>query len=161
MPNQTRETYLRPQDPVEFTTAPSDAIPRALSNARVSLKDIDYHEINEAFAVVALANMKVDVVTCARQMRLHRQFVADHGARPSTSECVWRCCGTGPSHWVRRVLRCTLCTSPSLVRLHRCSGARILGTLYSVLKDKDATLGCASICNGGGAASAVVIERLN
>jgi acetyl-CoA C-acetyltransferase len=42
-----------------------------------------------------------------------------------------------------------------------CSGARIIGTLYNVLKDKDATLGCASICNGGGGASAIVIERLN
>lgn len=29
-----------------------------------------------------------------------------------------------------------------------CSGARIVATLYSVLKDKDATIGCASICNG-------------
>lgn len=42
-----------------------------------------------------------------------------------------------------------------------CSGARIIGTLYNVLKAKDATIGCASICNGGGGASAVVIERLN
>jgi acetyl-CoA C-acetyltransferase len=41
-----------------------------------------------------------------------------------------------------------------------CSGARIVGTLYNVLKAKDATIGVASICNGGGAASAVVIERL-
>ncbi len=42
-----------------------------------------------------------------------------------------------------------------------CSGARIMGTLYNVLKSKDATVGVASICNGGGGASAVVIERLN
>ena len=35
-----------------------------------------------------------------------------------------------------------------------------LGTLYNVLKDRNATIGCASICNGGGGASAVVIERL-
>ncbi len=42
-----------------------------------------------------------------------------------------------------------------------CSGARIIGTLYHVLKEKNETLGCASICNGGGGASAVVIERLN
>ncbi len=42
-----------------------------------------------------------------------------------------------------------------------CSGARIMGTLYSVLKANDATIGCASICNGGGGASAVIIERLN
>ncbi|KAJ1393748.1 acetyl-CoA acetyltransferase [Ochromonadaceae sp. CCMP2298] len=42
-----------------------------------------------------------------------------------------------------------------------CSGARIIGSLYNVLKAKDATIGCASICNGGGGASAIVIERLN
>ena len=40
------------------------------------------------------------------------------------------------------------------------SGARIIGNLYNVLKNKNASLGCASICNGGGGASAIVIERL-
>lgn len=44
------------KDPVEFTTAPSDAIPRAVSYAGISLQDIEYHEINEAFSVVALVN---------------------------------------------------------------------------------------------------------
>lgn len=51
------------QDPVEFTTAPADAVPIAAKNAGVSLTDIEYHEINEAFAVVALANMRVSDVT--------------------------------------------------------------------------------------------------
>ena len=37
----------------------------------------------------------------------------------------------------------------------------IAGTMYGVLKAKDATIGCASICNGGGGASAVIIERLS
>ena len=40
------------------------------------------------------------------------------------------------------------------------SGARITGTLYHILKQKNATLGCASICNGGGGASAIIIERI-
>ena len=40
------------------------------------------------------------------------------------------------------------------------SGARILGTLLDVLRVNDATVGCASICNGGGGASAMVLERL-
>jgi acetyl-CoA C-acetyltransferase len=44
------------RDPVEFTVAPSDAIPRALKNAGVTLKDVQYHEINEAFSVVPLVN---------------------------------------------------------------------------------------------------------
>lgn len=41
-----------------------------------------------------------------------------------------------------------------------CSGARILATLTSVLKEKKAKIGCAGICNGGGGASALVIENL-
>ncbi len=40
------------------------------------------------------------------------------------------------------------------------SGARILATLTSVLKHKKGTIGCAGICNGGGGASAMVIERV-
>lgn len=41
-----------------------------------------------------------------------------------------------------------------------CSGARILTTLISVLNQKDARYGAAGICNGGGGASAVVIEKM-
>ena len=40
------------------------------------------------------------------------------------------------------------------------SGARIIITLLSVLRAHDAKVGVASICNGGGGASAMVIERL-
>jgi len=40
------------------------------------------------------------------------------------------------------------------------SGARIVTTLINVLQTKDATIGCAAICNGGGGASSIVIERL-
>jgi len=41
------------------------------------------------------------------------------------------------------------------------SGARIILSLINVLRNKDATIGMASICNGGGGASAIVIERMN
>lgn len=44
--------------PVEFPLAPADAVPRALAHAGVSAGDVDYHEINEAFALVALVNSK-------------------------------------------------------------------------------------------------------
>jgi acetyl-CoA C-acetyltransferase len=40
------------------------------------------------------------------------------------------------------------------------SGARIVTTLINVLQTKDAKIGCAAICNGGGGASSIVIERL-
>jgi acetyl-CoA C-acetyltransferase len=46
------------RDPVEFTIAPSDAVPRALAHAGMKASDIEYHEINEAFSVVALANAR-------------------------------------------------------------------------------------------------------
>ena len=45
------------QDPARFTTAPALAIPKALAKAGYELADVDLFEINEAFAVVALANM--------------------------------------------------------------------------------------------------------
>jgi len=44
---------------LEFTTAPSKAIPKALKHANVPESSVDYYEINEAFSVVALANLKL------------------------------------------------------------------------------------------------------
>lgn len=41
-----------------------------------------------------------------------------------------------------------------------CSGARILVTLLNVLEQRNASLGAAAICNGGGGASAVIVERM-
>lgn len=110
------------RDPVDFTVAPSLAIPVALKHAGVAATDIDYHEINEAFSVVALANMKL--------MELDHSRVNVFGGAVALGHPIGM------------------------------SGARIIGTLYSVLKAKDASVGCASICNGGGGASAIVIERM-
>lgn len=59
------------QAPVEFTVAPSDAVPVALKNAGITLGDVDFHEINEAFSVVALANMQVLTGTLSR-VAVHR-----------------------------------------------------------------------------------------
>jgi acetyl-CoA C-acetyltransferase len=108
--------------PEDFTTAPSLAIPVALQHAGILLGDIEYHEINEAFSVVALANMQL--------LDLDHAKVNAFGGAVALGHPIGA------------------------------SGARLLCTLYSVLKDKDATLGCASICNGGGGASALIIERL-
>src|SRR5881398_1224460 len=47
------------RDPVEFTIAPADAINQALTRAHLKASDIDLWEINEAFAVVAMANNKL------------------------------------------------------------------------------------------------------
>ncbi|GMH63847.1 hypothetical protein TrST_g14091 [Triparma strigata] len=110
------------QAPEDFTTAPALAVPRALAHAGVSLSDVDYHEINEAFSVVALANMKL--------MDLDPSRVNVNGGAVALGHPIG------------------------------CSGARIIGTLINVLKQNDATIGCASICNGGGGASALIVERM-
>jgi acetyl-CoA C-acetyltransferase len=111
------------RSPVDFTTAPSLTIPVALEHAQLQLSDVEYHEINEAFAVVALANMQL--------LNLQHDRVNVFGGAVALGHPIGM------------------------------SGARIIGTLYDVLKHKDATIGCASICNGGGGASAIIIERLN
>eukprot|EP01095_Lingulamoeba_sp_RSL-Kostka_P016064 TRINITY_DN767_c0_g1_i1.p1 TRINITY_DN767_c0_g1~~TRINITY_DN767_c0_g1_i1.p1 ORF type:complete len:433 (-),score=147.53 TRINITY_DN767_c0_g1_i1:181-1479(-) len=47
------------QDPIKFTTSPSLAIPKALNDANLSIDDMDFFEINEAFSVVSVANTKI------------------------------------------------------------------------------------------------------
>lgn len=110
------------QEPDWFTTTPSKAIPKALDKAGLSLDDVDFFEINEAFSVVALANMK--------EMNLSHDKVNVFGGAVSLGHPIGA------------------------------SGARILATLTSVLKHKNGKIGVAGICNGGGGASAVVIERM-
>lgn len=110
------------QSPVEFTTAPSIAVPRALDRAGMRLSDIDCFEINEAFSVVACANSMI--------LGLDESKVNVFGGAVSLGHPIGM------------------------------SGARIVGSLYSVLKKTDGKFGCATICNGGGGASAMIIERL-
>lgn len=47
------------QEPKWFTTAPAKALPKALDKAGVNINDVDYFELNEAFSVVGLANIKL------------------------------------------------------------------------------------------------------
>jgi acetyl-CoA C-acetyltransferase len=54
------------KDPVWFTTAPADSIARVLKKARMTLNDIDLFEINEAFAVVAIAVTRIAGLDPAR-----------------------------------------------------------------------------------------------
>ena len=110
------------QKPVDFTTAPAKAVPIAAKHAKLTLKDIDYHEINEPFSVVALANMQL--------MNLDHSRVNVNGGAVALGHPIGM------------------------------SGARIVGTLIHILEQNDATIGCASICNGGGGAGAMIIERL-
>ena len=110
------------QAPIDFPTAPAKAVPIALARAGLKTSDIDYHEVNEAFAVVVLANARLLGVDVSR--------INVNGGAVALGHPIG------------------------------CSGARIIVTLLNVLTQKDATLGTASICNGGGGGSAMVIERL-
>ena len=47
------------QAPEWFTTTPSIALPKAVEKAGLKMSDVNYFELNEAFAVVGLANMKL------------------------------------------------------------------------------------------------------
>jgi acetyl-CoA C-acetyltransferase len=110
------------QEPQWFTTAPAQAIPKAIKNAGISARDVDYYEINEAFSVVALANMRL--------LNLEPNKVNVFGGAVSLGHPLG------------------------------CSGARIVSTLTNVLAQRGGSIGVAGICNGGGGASAIVLEKL-
>lgn len=109
------------QDPEWFTTAPIHAVRRVLDRASLSLADIDLFEVNEAFAVVALAFMK--------ELGLSHDRVNVRGGAVALGHPIGS------------------------------SGARILVTLLSSMRERGARRGCAAICLGGGEATAIVIER--
>jgi acetyl-CoA C-acetyltransferase len=110
------------QEPKWFTTSPAKAIPKALEKASLSVKDVDYFEFNEAFAVVGLANSKI--------LGLSDANVNVNGGAVSLGHPLG------------------------------CSGARIIVTLLNVLEQNKGKIGAAAICNGGGGASAIVIEKI-
>jgi acetyl-CoA C-acetyltransferase len=110
------------KQPSKFTTAPALAIPKAMKHAKIEPSQVDFYEINEAFSVVALANMKI--------LGLDPEKVNVHGGSVAIGHPLG------------------------------CSGARIVTTLINVLRENKAKIGVAGICNGGGGASAIVIESL-
>jgi acetyl-CoA C-acetyltransferase len=111
------------QAPEWFTTTPSLAVPKAVAKAGLQMKDIEYWELNEAFAVVGIEN--------SRRMQLDPARVNVNGGAVSMGHPLGA------------------------------SGARILVTLIHVLQQNNAKYGAAGICNGGGGASAMVIENLS
>ncbi len=108
--------------PKWFTTAPAKALPKALAKANITIEDVDYFELNEAFSVVGLANMKI--------LRLSKEKVNLNGGAVSLGHPLG------------------------------VSGARIVIALTSILAQNNAKIGAAAICNGGGGASAIVIEKI-
>jgi acetyl-CoA C-acetyltransferase len=110
------------QAPEWFTTTPAVAVPKAVEKAGLKMSDIDYWELNEAFAVVGIEN--------SRRMKLDAAKVNVHGGAVALGHPLGA------------------------------SGARIIVTLINVLKQNNGKYGAAGICNGGGGASAMVIERM-
>lgn len=109
------------QDPEWFTTTPALAMPLAAKRAGVNIQDLDAVELNEAFAVVGLANIKL--------LNLDPSKVNINGGAVSLGHPLGA------------------------------SGARIIVTLINVLKQQNGKIGGAAICNGGGGASAMIIEN--
>ena len=107
-------------EPEWFTTAPSSAVEKAIKKANIKKSDVDYYELNEAFSVVGLANMKL--------LEIENKKVNVNGGAVSLGHPLGS------------------------------SGSRIVVTLINVLKQNNGSIGVAGICNGGGGASAIVIE---
>ncbi len=110
------------QAPEWFTTTPALAVPRAVQKAGLTMTDVDFWELNEAFAVVGIEN--------SRRMKLDASKVNVNGGAVSIGHPLG------------------------------VSGARIIVTLINVLKQNNGKYGAAGICNGGGGASAMVIENV-
>lgn len=108
------------QAPEWFTTTPSLAVPKAVAKAGLQMSDVDFAELNEAFAVVGIVN--------TQKMKLDPAKVNVNGGAVSLGHPLG------------------------------CSGARIVVTLINVLKQNGGKIGAAGICNGGGGASAMVVE---
>lgn len=107
--------------PMEFTTAPADAISKVLRKANLKTTDIDLYEINEAFAVVSLAVNKI--------LGLDGSNVNVNGGAVALGHPIGA------------------------------SGARILVTLIHEMKRRNAKYGLASLCIGGGEASALIVKK--
>ena len=110
------------QEPGLFTTAPVGAMKKLFEKVNWSAKQVDLYEINEAFAVVAMAAMK------------------EHGLPHDKVNVHGGACALG--HPIGA------------------SGARILVTLIGALRKYGGKCGVASLCIGGGEATAIALERM-
>lgn len=108
------------REPEWFTTAPIIAAEKALKRAGLTINDIDFFEVNEAFAVVPMA--------FAKHFGIGYEKLNVNGGAVSLGHPLG------------------------------CSGARIVTTLLNVLQQNNGKYGMAAICNGGGGASAVIVE---
>lgn len=109
------------QAPEWFTTSPAIAIEKALKQAGITLDEVDFFEINEAYASVVLSNQRL--------LGFPLEKVNVYGGAVAMGHPIGA------------------------------SGARILVTLTHILHQEKGKYGVAAICNGGGGATAVVLEN--
>jgi acetyl-CoA C-acetyltransferase len=110
------------REPEWFTIAPIIAAEKALERANLKISDIDFFEINEAFAAVPMA--------FAQNFDISSEKLNVYGGAVAMGHPLG------------------------------CSGARIIVTLLNVLQKNKGKYGMAAICNGGGGASAMIVENL-
>lgn len=110
------------QEPKWFTTSPTKALEKVLEESNIKKDSIDFWELNEAFSVVGIANIK--------NLGIENNKVNVNGGAVSLGHPLG------------------------------CSGARIVVTLLNTLEQNKGRLGAAGICNGGGGASAMIIENV-
>jgi acetyl-CoA C-acetyltransferase len=110
-------------DPTFFTTTPVLATEKVLKKANLTLEDIDFFEVNEAFAVVPLVFAKL--------LNLPLEKINVRGGAVALGHALGS------------------------------SGSRIVVSLVHILKSKNAKYGLATVCNGGGGASAIIIENIS
>jgi acetyl-CoA C-acetyltransferase len=108
--------------PIDFCVAPAKSAQVALDRAGLKLSQIDFHEINEAFAATVVANLKL--------LDLPHDRVNVHGGAVAMGHPIGM------------------------------SGARIIISLMTVLRQNKGKYGMASICNGGGGGTSIIIENL-
>lgn len=111
------------RSPFDFTIAPALAVPKAIKHAGLSLDNVDFFELNEAFSVVGLAN--------AELVNIPLEKLNVYGGAVAMGHPLG------------------------------CSGARIVITLLSVLTQEGGRFGAAGVCNGGGGASSIIIEKID
>ena len=125
-------------DPSKMGIGPAYAIPMALKNAGLSLKDIDIVEINEAFAAQVIASVRI-----LASGKLSKDYLSLPGP-------------------VGEISMDKLNVNGGAIALGHpvgVTGSRLILTMLKEMKRRNANLGLASLCVGGGQGGAVIVER--
>lgn len=113
---------LSVDEPKQFPLVPIKSIKKLCEKENLDISNIDYFEINEAFAIAP--------IMCHKILNIPNDKINIYGGAISIGHPLG------------------------------CSGSRIVGTLINILKNNNKNIGCASICNGGGGATSILLKRI-